>query len=221
MDIAMSQVKLAQTFGVSQGGGRPRALPCLAFAASVKQRGMVLLIALVVLVALTLAATTLVRSVDTTNLIAGNLAFHESAVLSGDRGIELAFVNWLSAHNLYGDAVLYTSNLSVGYVAMRQDPPPGVSWDSFWNSTLKNLAFTEPTKDAAGNTVSYVVHRLCDGEGAPKFTQCYKANLITEGNTNNPDLPPLDVNDQIYYRITIRVDGPRNTVAYTQSIIAL
>jgi hypothetical protein len=186
-----------------------------------KQRGMVLLIALVVLVALTLAATTLVRSVDTTNLIAGNLAFHESAVLSSDRGTELAFVNWLSAHNIRGDAALYSSNLSVGYVAMREDPPIGVSWDAFWNSTLKDRAFAEPTKDAAGNTVSYVIHRLCDQEGPPDLSHCYKATLTDDAGSKAGGNAPINIGDQIYYRVTIRVDGPRNTVAYTQAIIAL
>jgi Tfp pilus assembly protein PilX len=39
------------------------------------QQGVVLLMALIMLVALTLAGIALVRSVDTTNLIAGNLAF--------------------------------------------------------------------------------------------------------------------------------------------------
>ena len=47
-----------------------------------RQAGAVLIIALFVLIAMTLSALSLMRSVNTTNLIAGNLAFHESAVLS-------------------------------------------------------------------------------------------------------------------------------------------
>ncbi|MDR1275319.1 MAG: hypothetical protein LBL72_02890 [Candidatus Accumulibacter sp.] len=192
-----------------------------AFAKPGSQRGVVLLIALVVLVALTLAATTLVRSVDTTNLIAGNLAFHESAVLSGERGTELGFVNWLEAHNLRGDATLYTNNTTAGYRALREDPAAGVSWDAFWNATLKDFAFNDPTKDAAGNTVSYIIHRLCDAEGEPGMVTCYKANIGTTGDSNDLGGIPLQTKEQIYYRITTRIAGPRNTVAYIQTIIAL
>jgi Tfp pilus assembly protein PilX len=192
----------------------PRAIPK-------SQRGVVLLIALVVLVALTLAATTLVRSVDTTNLIAGNLAFHESAVLSGERGTEFGFINWLSAHSLKGDTALYTNNAPVGYLAARQDPDPGVSWDTFWNTTLKNFAFTEAAKDAAGNTVSYVIHRLCDAEGAPEMATCYKAKAGEDGSSHSTGGVPLATSTQVFYRITTRIAGPRNTVAYIQTIIAL
>src|SRR4051794_33864237 len=49
-----------------------------------RQQGVVLLIALIVLVAMTLAGIGLVRSVDTGNMVAGNLAFKQGATLAGD-----------------------------------------------------------------------------------------------------------------------------------------
>src|ERR1044072_4039301 len=54
------------------------------------QRGVVLFIALIVLVALMLASVSLVRSVDTANIIAGNLAFKQASVQAADTGIEAA-----------------------------------------------------------------------------------------------------------------------------------
>jgi Tfp pilus assembly protein PilX len=48
------------------------------------QRGVVLLVALIILVALTLSGVALIRSVDTANLIAGNQSFHQSAVHAGE-----------------------------------------------------------------------------------------------------------------------------------------
>jgi Tfp pilus assembly protein PilX len=44
-----------------------------------RQRGAILFIALIVLVAMSLAGIALMRSVDTNVLIAGNLAFRQSA----------------------------------------------------------------------------------------------------------------------------------------------
>ena len=54
------------------------------------QQGVVLVIALIILVAMTLAGIALVRSVDTTNIIAGNIAFQQAAVHSGEAGAEAA-----------------------------------------------------------------------------------------------------------------------------------
>ncbi len=54
------------------------------------QRGVILIITLIVLVAMTLASIAMVRSVDTSTVIAGNLAFKQSATASGDAGLEAA-----------------------------------------------------------------------------------------------------------------------------------
>ena len=59
-------------------------------AARSAQRGVVLFIALIVLVAMTLAGLAMMRSVDTNNLIAGNLAFKNAAVSAGDAAVEAA-----------------------------------------------------------------------------------------------------------------------------------
>ena len=56
------------------------------------QRGVSLVIALIALVAMTLAGLALMRSVDTTNLISGNLAFRQSALNATDVGVETALV---------------------------------------------------------------------------------------------------------------------------------
>ena len=49
---------------------------------------MVLFFALIALVVMSLAAVALIRSVDTSTMIAGNLAFKQSATTSGDSGVE-------------------------------------------------------------------------------------------------------------------------------------
>ena len=56
-----------------------------------RQRGVVLFIALIVLVAMSLAGIAIMRSVDTGNLIAGNVAFQQGTLASADRGIDDAY----------------------------------------------------------------------------------------------------------------------------------
>src|SRR4051812_42847814 len=79
-----------------------------------RQAGVVLIIALVVLVAMTLAAVALVRSVDTNNVIAGNLAFQQAATHSADTGIEAA-ITWLQANQ--NGTTLESSDSTNGYAA--------------------------------------------------------------------------------------------------------
>jgi Tfp pilus assembly protein PilX len=199
-----------------------------ALAPASRQRGAVLLIALVVLVAMTLSALALIRSVSTTNLVAGNLAFREAALLSAERASEAAVTAWLAPKA--GKSDLHSDNDDAAYYATRQDPGDG-NWGTFWG-TLPNrkLAKTsaDGTEDAAGNKVEYVIHRLCDGAGDPdggdpaNFPNCSRPPYSSEGDSKSIVGGALGLlNPQVYYRITARVAGPRNTVVFTQTIVAL
>ncbi|MBS1230997.1 MAG: hypothetical protein H6R17_4274 [Proteobacteria bacterium] len=175
------------------------------------QRGVVLLIALIVLVALTLAGVALIRSVDTTNLIAGNMSFQQSAIQSGEKSTEDA-VAWLLTSST---SDLNNDNATNGFRAQRADPATGVSWDAFWTATLAAQAKTLP-QDVAGNTVSYVIHRLCDGVGPTSTVNC---SLSLEKPRDSKGDPTAFPETKTYYRITTRIAGPRRTVAYIQTIV--
>lgn len=191
------------------------------------------MVALVVLVALTLAGLSLMRSLDTTTLIAGNLAFQQSATHSGDVGTETA-IGWLQTNaavpvNCSGTSqpMLECNNPGNGYFAMRSDPGAGQSWDNFWTTTLAPAGVVTLPQDAVtGNTVSYVIHRLCNAQGAatsvPSPGCAFSAvQGITQGNSMTAGFVAPNTSVQIYYRITARIDGPRNTVSYVQTIIAM
>jgi type IV pilus assembly protein PilX len=84
---------------------------------------------------------------------------------------------------------------------------------------------TLPTSTSTNTTVSYVIHRLCNKEGNPSTVGMYCSYsphyAVTTGNSNAAGSVPLKFNGQSYYRITSRIEGPRNTVSYVQTIIAL
>lgn len=204
-----SKIKIDNRF---VGCGTPTVLPT-------RQGGAVLLIALVVLVAMTLSALALIRSVNMTNLISGNLAFRESALLSSERSTEIALA-WLTTNSATGNTTLHTDNAANGYRAARADPATGVNWDTFWNDSLTGQ-FVTGAIDVAGNTVSYVIHRLCDTTGAPQLANCTKPPSNNTGGSFSIGGPAITPNSQVYYRITSRVAGPRNTVVYTQTIVAI
>ena len=201
-----------------------------------RQQGVTLMIALIVLVVMTLAGIALVRSVDTSNIIAGNLAFQQAATNSGDSGIEAA-ISWLEAHNsgdtLHNDKntdIFYdtTSATCQGYSASSADLA-GVSWDTWWhdlNSLLTPCKTIKLTTDAAGNTVSYTIERMCQKFGAPSNvgTNCSVSSITTDGGSTSSQTSgyiALQYSGQIYYRITSRIDGPRGTKSYVQAIVAM
>jgi len=185
-----------------------------------RQQGVVLFIALIVLVAMTLAAIALVRSVDTVNQIAGNLAFKQGATHSGDAAVETART-WLVAQ---AAGTLWNNNAANGYYASTPTVGQGAetSWDQY-NWTGSAIALPA---DAAGNQVSYVVHRLCQISGDPSGAGNNCLSTVITGST-----PPGSSKGagrkgpsgtaQYYYRITSRIIGPRNTVSYTQTLIQI
>src|ERR1700675_4463262 len=62
-----------------------------------RQRGTILIIALIVLVAMTLAGIATMRSVDTATIMAGNIGLRQASVNAADQGIQPG-VNWLTAN---------------------------------------------------------------------------------------------------------------------------
>jgi hypothetical protein len=78
--------------------------------------------------------------------------------------------------------------------------------------------------DVSGNRVSYAIQRLCNTTGAPTAAgvdcSVSPANNAT-GSGKGSGMIALQYNSQVYYRITVRVDGPRNTVSYAQAIVAM
>ena len=189
-----------------------------------RQSGIVLIVALIVLVAMTLAAIALVRSVSTNNMIAGNLAFKQAATHSGDTGVEAA-VKYLAG--LAGSNVLYNDDPGNGYSASgssaSHNPIAGQSWDAFWANSLAPRAYTMAI-DNSGNTVSYVIDRLCSASGSPTGgAGCIASPSISSATGNGEESGNAGLNraTATYYRITVRIAGPRNTVNYIQSVVSM
>ena len=188
-----------------------------------RQRGVVLLMALIVLIAMTLAGLALMRSVSTSNVIAGNMAFQQAATHSADAGAEAA-VSFLEGSAAGALNTSITSGGGIRYLAFRQDKAAGQSWDDFWSTTVSAAAKNTLATDAAGNSVAFVIHRLCNNEGVPiTVAACSTSPVDTgsSGNSQGAGVVALNAPPQTYYRITTRVSGPRNTLSYVQVVVAL
>jgi len=194
-----------------------------------RESGVVLLIALIALVAMTLAGIGMMRALDTGTLVAGNIGFRQSAVATGDSGIEAAR-KWL----IDNSKLLENDDTTKGYYATRQDKVDftgnkggdPVDWGGT-NPTALVKAFHAGDVDGSGNDVYYVINRLCSAPGSVNGLNqncATSAQGISVGSTQDaPDYSNYALKEasSIYYRITARVNGAKNTVSYVQAIVQI
>ena len=104
------------------------------------------------------------------------------------------------------------------------DSPSGTqSWQEFW-STIPSGAIFDAGTDQFDNHIYYVVHRQCANPKPPgSGGLCVASPAVTKtsGNAQEAGEVELQAASQIYYRITVRVTGPRRTESYVQSHVAL
>lgn len=216
-----------------------RSLPKLRFERMrmIKQRGVVLFFTLIALLAMSLAAVALIRSVDTSTMIAGNLAFKQAATSSGDAGIEAA-VGWLAATQAANVALnvltdpahpFNITNLAVrpGYHS-NVNPALNLFAAATWNDVNNVLVGT----DGSGNTIRYIIQRMCRNANVaiaavPISADCLFSGAIVDTNGQNIPLPQdictgagCPVAGQTpQIRITARTTGPKSTVSYVQAFV--
>jgi len=154
-----------------------------------RERGVALIFALLTLVALMLSALALVRSVDTSALMLGNIGFKQDATVAADQATRQA-IAWMT-NNKFS---LNTDAAASGYFASNQEfaadgvtvrPPVDVTgrmlegsanrqlidWDLDGCRTAVADSFNGCTivpvngSDVGGNQVRFVILRLCSKAG--------------------------------------------------------
>lgn len=188
-----------------------------------RQHGSVLLISLIVLIVMTLGAFRLMRAVGITNVAAGNMAFKETGLATSDRAVQSA-TKWLMTA---AATTLVADDTTGKYLAKAPATEPNWGDDATWSDPTGYFSLPE----VAGNTVQYKIHRMCtlsgvayDGEVSGVPNKC----AIQEGSTGIPDggsRRPGGVSavkrPQVYYRITMRIQGVRSTQSVVQSFVLI
>ena len=196
------------------------------------QRGASLIVTLGALMLLAISAVAILRSVDSSTLLAGNLAFRQSAVAATDTGVEAARVFIASL----GYAELNNPANSAKPVQATAAYPYWSTWQAFdpetydWSARAATVAAS-----VQGNSVSYVVHRMCEsnsfgiGPERGAFTNpdnncvrlvqvagCKKSSQAGSYDASNL---PCSEPGGVYYRATVRARGPRGTTSYVQVML--
>ena len=178
------------------------------------QKGTVLLFTLIALVAMTLAALALVRSIDTSNLVAGNVALKQAAIQEADIVMNDAF-----------------SRLDTGGLLAAEGTDRGINsiannyYASLQTDTIKPFGMPDALETAPGtpNTTSgftsrFVIERMCTVTGMWTEENCILSPFgkpVSDKDIFKLGLTP----EQALYRISVKVSGPRNVVSYSQMIM--
>jgi hypothetical protein len=187
-----------------------------AFPRSSRQRGVALLVALLALVAMAFSGMALVRVVDATTTITGNMAFWQSAAMAPDAGIEAAVVA-LFERRLIADPTADAP--AHGYLARHA---PGEDSRGIPAALAHADAYPPefPVLDAGnGNRVRYVIERMCLGAGPATRENCTlvassdSVLTVTDGVAVEPPRVPL-------FRQTLRIDGPAGASVFVQAWLA-
>ncbi|MDZ4203007.1 MAG: hypothetical protein U1C96_12770 [Gallionella sp.] len=212
-----------------------------------KQRGVVLFFTLIALLAMSLAAVALIRSVDTSTLIAGNLSFKQAATTSGDAGIEAA-MTWLnttqtgnpSINVLIDPSLEHPFNntggtgafINTGYYSYTD--PALILTATLWNDepSWTDDNSTLVGTDGSGNTTRYIIQRMCRLENTRvQDAQCLFSSASEDSSGQQIPLPQEVCDSTVpgngcpmagqspQLRITSRVTGPKNTVSYIQAFV--
>ena len=205
-----------------------------------REDGIVLFTVLIALVIISLSAVALVRSVDTGTVIAGNLAFRQASTQAGDGGTEAALA-WVKAKVDADVKQLYQKSEANGYYATWMsgcdltgnvtpaDLTDNVDWGgenpNNGKCNMKGAAVPQ-AELPAGYRAFYVINRLCNQEGDPTGIACenYSTSTATAeaglsmaggGYAKKVSSGPT----RYFYRVTTRVEGPRNTISIVQAVL--
>ncbi|MBB6188808.1 hypothetical protein [Rhodanobacter sp. MP7CTX1] len=188
-----------------------------------RQKGMVsVLIAIIVLVVSLLAAVALMRSVDTSNTIAGSLSFRQGVVQEAERAYSAA----KDSATLYPEPSSDGNQPTLGYYATPQAAtvrPDKDIPDILVNATCPSTAVVCLPGLNTNNTVLYVVERLCPAIGPANPGTCVVPGASIQGgsvsNQTKDNGPPFSSGAYAAFRLSVKVIGPRGAIGYVQTVM--
>lgn len=189
-----------------------------------RQRGVVLLFALIVLVILMAGSVAVIRSMNSSLFSAGNLAFKRDLMNQGEQAVSSAMTAFktgaLSATGATAANILSANYSATPLATNTRGIPMALLSDSVF--TTVGTTSNDLTGATSDVSIRYVIDQLCDGSAAAlaiQNTGCVfpASNTDIRGGSSQemgkrPPLPP-----SLVYRLSVRVSGPRNTQVFIQT----
>jgi type IV pilus assembly protein PilX len=187
-----------------------------------RQRGVVLIFTLIILLILTIGAVALMRSMNTSLTSAGNLAFRRDLTNQGEQAVSNVLTLFKAGGALSTAAVtdnhVPANNYSASMLATNTQGVPTVLLgpDSAFNTAYSSTANDITTPTYPDVTIRYVIDRLCTNVGATVANQCVQSSAAPLGGTANGS-QSLTPPSATVYRLSVRVTGARSTQVFLQT----
>lgn len=186
--------------------------------AGARQRGVVLIFTLIVLLILTIGAVALMRSMNTSLFGAGNLAFRRDLANQGELAVANVMAEFLtgdlSPTGTHSPTANYPAdNYSATILPSNSEGVP----TALLTSTLSPAVGTLPDLTGATSDVQirYVIDRMCSATGTPTGALCVQSTTLPPDMTSRDKTPKVPT--ATVYRLTVRVSGPRSTQVFLQT----
>lgn len=181
-----------------------------------RQRGIVMAITLISLVLLLIGAAAMLRTVDTSGMLAGNLAFRRDLANRSETAIAAArkaLVSGALSTEAARSVDLPEANYSATKLASSGGVPTVLASETAYGKNGKGYASLVADKV----TVYWVIDRQC-ASGTVAFSTATCEFVSSDGDPGGPSwLRKPNGASRPVYRISVRVSGPRGTEAYFQS----
>jgi type IV pilus assembly protein PilX len=189
----------------------------------IQQHGIATLITLFALVIMIIAALALMRSSDTSAVIAGNIAFRRDLTNEAQRVIPVVNALFTTGALSGGPlAAARTTDLPTSnYWAQNQTKNPSNNNQGLPDALLDDSLFAGAAAndivDATSQiTIRYIIDRMCNGQGVATDQTCV-ASTVTTDSGGTAGIAKAGGAFLPAYRISIRISGPRNTQAFVQA----
>lgn len=169
------------------------------------QRGVTILVVLVLLSVMLLGGLALARMTEIGSMAAGNSAYREAALQASEVGLNDVYAQVL---NIPDENTAVGNWYRPSAMATDANGLPVVDW-----STLPEIVVGQ-------YSVRYVADRVCEGAlpVADPLRQCLVKQL-PQPTSAVADKEKLDPPNAKQFRVTIRVTGPKGTQTWVQSLV--
>lgn len=199
-------------------------------ASPARQRGVVLVFCLIILVILLAGGVAVMRSMNSSLFSAGNLAFKRDLVNQGELAVSKAMQAFKTG-NLATTTATASNVPTENYSAVQlQTNPEGIPTvllkknGFIAGSDVTGATFTPTGAAIDGRSsdvkVYYVIDRMCNATGSFATLgngACVSAPSATQVTGGTAGVARPDITPPAIYRLSIRVDGPRDTQVFLQS----
>jgi len=180
---------------------------CRAAARAQRQRGVTMLVVLVLLSVMLLGGLAFAKLTEVSTLASGNTAFREASLQASEIGLNTVYAR------IRNDIADEETAIAPWYWVTAQ------ATDA---NGIPNVDFDSAPEIVVGNyRVAYVAERMCEGTMpvTEAMRQCLVKQVPQDNKSRSQGREELDPPNSRQYRVTIRVIGPKDTRAWVQSLI--